>query len=174
MQTFSSHLQIKFKRNLKEHIRWLGYLDSDEFHAVMKKAYQTNANLKALQDIAHKVIQTEVYDKYSPVRPRTQDGIESFVSTRTDTGLAVFSDPKVATSKGPVSSGNPSDFSYVAFFDDPAYNSFLPPDDDAYSVIKFRPFSEPLERAIHEESVEQSMRAVLRAVMRRIPRRTDT
>jgi hypothetical protein len=171
MRTFSTRLRVKFQRNIKEHIRWLSYLDSSEFDATIKRNYQTGVNLKKLREIAQKVIQTEVYDKYTPTRPRTEDGINSFVSQKTETGLAVFSDPAIATTKGPVSSGNPRSLSYVAFFDDPAFNSFLPPEDDAYDIAKFRPFSEPLERAIYEESIEQSMKAILRAVVKRIPKR---
>ena len=175
--TVEPTFRVKFRSNIRQHIRWLEHMVSPEWAAQILKSYQSASNLAKLQRIARKVIQEEIYDKYSPEgsTERTGDAKRSFVAVQLSgehNGIGVRSDPSVAQTKGPVDQGSESDFSYAAFFDEPNFNSFLPPGKnlDVYSPRKFRPFMEPLTGAVEEFAKEAAMRATIRAVTQRMPR----
>lgn len=172
MKTFEPVFRVKFRSNIRAHIRWLEHMISPAWAAQVLKNYQSSSNLNELRKLARKVFQEEVYDAYSPSRPRTGAAKESFIAVQLEgQGLGVRSDPSVATSVGPFSSGSPEQFSYAAFFDNPGFNSFLPPKDNPTHPAKHRPFMAPMTHAVNEFAKEQAMRATIKAVTKKMPRR---
>jgi len=174
--TFENTFQVLFRGNIRAHRKWLEWLVSDGFFSSVKQRYESATNIAKMHDIAQKVVQEEIYNKHDG-EGRTGALKDSFYAVAVDepnqAGVAVISGPVVATSKGPFSSGNPSEFSYAAFFEEPAFNSFLLGSGvDVYNPIKFRPFMEPLERAMEEQAQEASMKALLRAVLSKMPKQT--
>lgn len=176
MRTFQPTFRVKFRSNIRAHIRWLEHMVSPAWAAQILKNYQSSSNLAQLRKIARKVFEEEVYNKYSPARPeeRTGNAKRSFVSVKLDgQGLGVRSRPDVAKTVGPVDSGSESEFSYAAFFEDPSFNSFLPPGKglEVNSPRKHRPFMAPMTEAVNEFAREQAMRATVKAITKKMPKR---
>lgn len=131
---------VKSQSNLEAHIKWVEYIAGTQFKEDWKASMQSPGHLKQLVDSARSIVETDIY----AFGRKTGNIKESFTGKvlTSDKGvtLAVYSDPSIAPSKGPFKSGNPSDFSYAAFFEDPKFNTFLPPKDNPIDRRRFRPF----------------------------------
>ena len=167
---FEMRFQVLFRSNIKSHRRWFEWLSSGAFFQTAAERYESATNVAAMHELAQQVIETEIYNKHDG-EGRTYSLLDSFLAAPTGKGITVYSDPAVAPSKGPFGSGSPEAFSYAAFFEETAFNSFiLGAGNDVFNEIKHRPFYEPLERAVEELARETSMRAILSAVVRRMPK----
>lgn len=167
-------LSIRFRHNVRAHITWFEWLSTDELFASIKKRYESSKNLRELQRIARQVVETEIYSK------NTTDGTGKIKKSVTpysggeydEAGVSVFFNPAVAPAKGPVDSGDLGSMNYAAFFDDPNWNSFLPPGKglEVFSPKKYRPFSEPLHKAGEDFATIRGMEAIMQSIKSKRPK----
>jgi len=127
---------MRRESNIAEHIRWFEYLASEKFVTDWYKATGQPGFLEELVQSAKAIVETDIYNRYKG--PDTGNIRDSFtgqkVTSKEEQALIVYSDPSVAEAWG-----NPQ-WSYAAFFEDPGFNTFIPPDDDPHDVRRFRPF----------------------------------
>lgn len=163
---------IRFRHNIRAHIKWFEYLESDRHFKNIKKNYETKANTRELQRLVREIVEQEIYSKNTTEGTgRIKESVESISNGNQQTAaVTAFFDPTVSPAKGPVDQGDINSMSYAAFFDEPAWNSFLPPNDDAYSPVKYRPFREPLTQAGQHFAKEQAIRAIVKATLIERPR----
>jgi hypothetical protein len=166
-------LRLKLRTNIRPHLRWFEFLMSEKFMSDIKRRYETVANANRMRRVVQQVVEEEIYsnEAYSG-----SGNIKQSVTAVTDVAesgasVAVYFDPNIAATKGPVSSGNESDYNYAAFFDRPEFNSFILGSGlDVFSPIKYRPFREPMEDAIKIEAERSSVRSIIESIRSLRPR----
>jgi hypothetical protein len=163
---------LKTRSNLDGHIRWLEYIASPQFVEVWKKGIQSKRYLEEQVKLARLIVEEDIY-AYNTTSgsgriKRSMDAM--FVENDGGVTSLLFSDPDVAPSKGPFSSGDPSEFSYAAFFEDPKFNTFLPPKDDPYDTRRYRPFFDHMTQTQLGLARNTNLRNIRRAIKMRMPR----
>jgi hypothetical protein len=164
-------LLLKSESNLENHIRWMAYLAGADFVNDWKKSIQTGGHMQQMIQAARDIVDELIYafstgDSTGKLR-------ESFTGKYLDASLpafAIYSDPRVAPSKGPFSSGNPSSFSYAAFFEDPEFNSFIPDRENPTETRRYRPFFDTLSLDQQTQSHEIVFSSLMQTIRRRMPR----
>lgn len=162
---------VKKESNLANHIRWLKYIAGPEFIKKWKEFSESGNNFKAMIRAAQNVVEEDIY-AYNTTSGsgRIKASIDAQGSQTVHPGFILFSDPRVAPSKGPFSDGNPSDFSYAAFFEDPKFNTFIPPEDDPFDSRRYRPFFKHMTATQRTQSLAAGFRGLIRAIRYRMPR----
>lgn len=163
---------VKRESNIDNHLRWLDYITSGSFLKDWKASIETGDNIQKLVDSARQVVEENIY-KFN-----TTDGTgsikESFQGGTTDegglAGLGVFSNPAIAPSVGTFESGVPERFSYAAFFEDPEFNSFIPPRDEPTNIKRHRPFMAAMAQHHQRISGELTLRALFIRLRRKMPK----
>lgn len=158
---------MRRESNLAGHIRWFEYLASENFVTDWYKAVGQEGFLERLVESARQIVQTDIYNVYSGYQgdgniKASMTG-ERQSSTEGQT-LIVYSDPSVAQAK------QYPTFSYAAFFEEPKFRSFLPPDDDPHDVRKFRPFYFAMQLAQSRLSNEGVVQRLFTIIRRHMPR----
>lgn len=160
---------VKRESNLEQHIRWFEYLTGSDFIDDVKKSYEKTNNRMALVRVARQVVESEIYSKNrTDGTGNIKRSFKVAASSNKFGGLTLFSDPREAPSKAGQSPGK---FSYAAFFEEPRFLSFLPPPDDPYSDVKYRPFWSPLVEAATKIASESHLDAVSINIKKRMPRK---
>lgn len=163
------HLRLSYKgSNVKQHIAWLQYLLDPLFWENAKERMQSKPRLQKLVAMARLVIQQEIYS-YANYQG---DGkiAESATAEGTLDGFGLYFDPAISGAKGPFSSGNPSEFSYAAFFEKPLeFNSFIQPRDTT-EPSRYRPFMQPLTEGYKVLSDANCLEAIRSAMKLKRPR----
>lgn len=163
---------LKSESNLDNHLRWLEYITGPEFVEDWKSSIKTGGHMQHLIESAKQMVDELIY-AFSTTADSTGRLRESFTGKFLDTALpafAIYSDPKVAPSKGPFSTGNPSDFSYAAFFEDPEFNSFIPNRDNPTETRRYRPFFDAMTLDQKTQGQEIVFAALMRTIRKRMPR----
>lgn len=163
---------LRRETNLHSHIRWIEYIAGREFIVEWYKAMEQPGFLQNLINSARQIVEEDIYARYQG--PETGNIKASFVGinqrTSAGTNQIVYSDPSIATAKGPMAGGIPSQFSYAAFFEDSKFNTFLPPKDDVHDVRRFRPFYFSMQLAQTRLSVDHAVRKTNQLIRKRMPR----
>lgn len=170
---FTLKFSYKQGSNLDPHIRWLEYLLSDEYQLEIQRRFESVTNQREARRITRSIIDTLIYQAYPDPGTRTGNLHDSFKvivgrGQKKSAYLAVYSDPRVATTKTGVAAGFTS---YAAFFENPEFDSFLPPKEDPTSPSKYRPFFQFLSEEIHRFTATQAHAAHTRTIKRRIPKK---
>jgi hypothetical protein len=164
-------LVLKRESNIENHIRWLEYIAGPQFIADWTAAIQTGGNMRKMVASARQIVEELIYAFNTTAG--TGRIKKSFIGTYTEganPGFAIYSDPSIAPAKGPVSSGNPEDFSYAAFFEDPKFNTFIPPKDDPLNQKRYRPFFQAMASDQQRLGLQVTFQALLRTIKRRMPK----
>lgn len=164
---------LKKESNIANHLRWLEYLAGPKFVSDWRQSIQTGGSLQEMIASARSIVDEYIYAFNTS--DRTTGRIKkSFTAKALDTDevseVAVYSDPSVAPSKGPFESGDPAKFSYAAFFEDPKFNTFLPPKDNPFDTRRYRPFFKPMTEAQHLIQRQLAFRTIVQTIRRRMPR----
>lgn len=159
----------KKSSNLAGHIRWLSHIASPAFAEDWRQKLLTQSNLKELVQQAQQVIEEEIYT-HGKGEGNIKKSMDAIALGEKDVRMVLFSDPTVAPSKGPFKSGNPAEFSYAAFFEDPQFNSFIPPRSNPYDKRRYRPFFQPMNQAHFAKAREMSRKSILRTIRMRMPK----
>lgn len=166
---------LKKESNIENQLRWLAYIAGDEFVADWKEAMQTGGHLSEMISSARKIVEELIYSfnttdgtgkikrSISGTYPETEEAAE----------FAVYSDPNIAPSKGPFASGDPQKFSYAAFFEDPKFNTFLPPKDNPTDTRRYRPFFGAMTKDQQRINQQIAFRTIMRTIRRRMSRMTE-
>jgi hypothetical protein len=156
------------RSNLKKHIEWLEYIVSPRFVEDANASYRANVTMQQITAAIRQVVEEEIYS----IGSSTGRIKRSFTAEPTDEGVAAYSDPSVAPSKGPFKSGSPEEYSYAAFFERPAeFNSFIPPRDDPSNETRYRPFMTPMVQAVKVVSTQRALKSVLSNIRAHQPRK---
>lgn len=163
---------VSRESTLDSNINWLEYLTSPDFVDDLKERYESKKNAQHLRRVAYDVITEEVYSKHSnPDRTdRARDSMKVVSTGKKTANLNVISDPSVAPVKSGKLKGSPR-HSYLAFFEKPEFQSFLPPEDNPYDILKHRPFMAQLTDSVRRETERMALDALVKQVRRRMPRK---
>jgi len=162
---------LKRESNIDNHLRWLGYILGPEFIKDVRDTIQTKKNIATLVESARDVVEEDIYAFNTTAG--TGNIKKSFEGTTFDYGmggLGIFSNPSIATSKGPFSSGSPNAASYAAFFEKPEFNSFIPPRDEPTNIKRHRPFMAAMASNQHRLSNEIVLAALFRRLRQKMPK----
>ena len=164
-------LLLKSESNLENHLRWLAHLAGDDFVSDWKSSLETGGNMQRMIDDARQTVDELIY-AFS-TGDSTGNLRESFTGKWLESKLpsfAIYSDPRIAQTKGPVASGNESQLSYAAFFEDPAFNSFIPDRDNPLETRRYRPFFDAMTMLQKNIGLEISFTSFMRTVRKHMPR----
>ena len=154
-------------------MRWLSYIAGPEFIKDWKKNAESGNSLKKLASTAKQIVEEEIYSKNTtPGTGRIKDSMVAVGREGELPGFAVASDPSIAPAKGPIdgSKAGASRFSYAAFFEDPKFNTFIPPEDDETDPRRYRPFFDAMVEANQMIAKQLAMESLMRTIKRRMPR----
>lgn len=160
-------LRFTHHSNLPQHVRWFEFLSGNSFASQLQKAYSTPPHLRRLRAVAQQVVEEEIYS-VSRGEGKIKESVEA--ASRGSGEMAVLFNPAISTSKGPFKNGgDPSKASYAAFFERLDFNSFIRALTPT-APIRYRPFWNPLQIAIHEESEKILMEAAMKTMRLYRPR----
>ena len=169
-------LLLKTESNFHNHLRWLSYLAGEEFATDWEHSLQTGGNMQKMIAEARAIVEEDIY-AYNTTSGtgRIKESITGFFGEGDDyrpgPTAYVYSDPSVAPSKGPFESGgDPSRFSYAAFFEDPEFNSFIPPREEPFDSRRYRPFFGHMTESQHRLNAELSRRALFVNIRKHMPK----
>lgn len=134
--------------SVRRHREWMQQLVDPLFWSNALARMQNQTRLAKLVALARQVIQEEIYS-ISRGEGLIEESIEA---APTQDGFGIRFNPAISTAKGPMENATPEQFSYVAFFENPDFNSFLPPKDQPFDQNRHRPFMTPLTEAYHAQS----------------------
>lgn len=163
------------RSNLGAHIRWFEYMAGADFHKDIVTKWQRPAHLAKLTQMATEVLQADVYDAYEPRSyQRTGSLLHSPRAKSIGGGDALgetilYLDPTAAPPKAEVSGMNPAKVNYGAFFERPAFNSFIQAEDTT-DPVRSRPFYLHMEIEFQEMEEKQAMKAILLTAKFKKPR----
>lgn len=163
---------LRQESNLRNHIRWLTFLASPEFASQWQKTFGTRVHMQELVNSAKQVVEEDIYayNTTSGTGRIKRSFVGKYMEADNGISAVVYSDPSVAPAKGPFSSGEPSDFSYAAFFEDERFNSFIPPKEEPRNIRRYRPFFGAMTAAQHQVSKALTLQHTLRRVRLRMPK----
>jgi len=167
-------LKLRFRTNIRSHLRWFEFLFSPKFYEDIKRRVEAVANVRRLRKLVEEVIENEIYNVSSDSlrTGNLRRSITGVAGTQDDVaGNTVYFDPSIAAAKGPIDGGSPPPLNYAAFFDRPEFNSFiLGTGLDVFNPLKYRPFREPMTLAFQVEGERQSIEAIARSILSKRPR----
>lgn len=167
------HWRLRFaydpkRSNLRQHIEWFQYIVSPRFVEDATASYKANVTMQQITTAIRQVVEEEIYS----IGSSTGRIKRSFTAAPTEDGVAAYSDPSVAPSKGPFSSGSPEEYSYAAFFERPAeFNSFIPPRDDPSSETRYRPFMTPMVQAVRVVATQRALKSIVSNLRKHQPKK---
>ena len=174
MRNRRNHINFKLEleANLDSLKKFYGYIISERFIVDLKKEFTRSTNLTFIRATVQQVVEDEIYS-IGMETGNIKRSFDAVPSPGNEIEITVFSDPSVATSKGPFYSGNPEDFSYAAFFEKPAdFNSFIPSTDgDLHNSIRYRPFMTPMVNSIYAPTHTAALYAFMAIIKRKLPRK---
>lgn len=165
---------LKKESNIENQLRWIAYIAGEEFVNDWRDAMQTGGHLQEMIHSAKQIVEELIYTfNTTEGTGRIKESISgTYPDTKEAAEFVVYSDPSVATSKGPFESGDPSKFSYAAFFEDEKFNTFLPPKDNPTDTRRHRPFFGAMTKDQQRIGQEIAFRTIMRTIRRRMSRMT--
>lgn len=165
-------LRIKVtKSNVPEFVNFFRFLSpgSHQLHKAVKAEYEKPSVITPLTVSARTIIKTLVYDTHESNRDRTYNLLNSFLADVNIDGdrnssLAIYSDPDIAPAK------QFPHLSYAAFFEEPSFNTFIPPR-GIVSPVNHRPFMNALTQFLKFFNDDYTLQTVTKVIKRHMPKK---
>lgn len=163
---------MRRESNIENYLRWFAYIAGPEFVEDWKKSLETNSAMAKRIQSARQIVEDYIYVHNTTAGTGRIRRSISAVATESDelSTNVVYSDPAIAPAKGPVGDGDPGRFSYAAFFEDPKFNTFLPPPDNPTDTRRYRPFFGPMTLQQKKVQQEIAFKTLMQTILRRMPR----
>ncbi len=169
--TYFTPLKATVTTNLAELDTFYHFLAGKTFVLDVAKEWGRGSMLAAIRRQIQQIVEDEIYRVGWETGNIKESFQVDFLPERME--MVAYSDPNIATSVGPFKDGNPSDFSYAAFFEEPEkFSSFIPsPENDPYNEIRYRPFFTPMVRVIKIFGNRSAAEALITVIKRKAPKR---
>lgn len=161
---YNTATDVKIDSNINDMVGFIGRLRSAEFPLEIDRHFNTSDNNSLLQAKAREIIGARIYDRYDPLKyERTYSIARSIVvdseggKPEEGTGRSLYSDPEIAPAK------KIPDVSYLVFFEDPKYNTFISP--LAKPVRKFFGAWEKLNETLAHRQAQDAVRKAISNLM---------
>lgn len=165
-------LLLRRESNIENYLRWFEYIAGPDFADDWKRSLETNSSMNKRIQSARQVVEDYIYaHNTTSGTGRIRRSISATaVESEELSANVVYSDPAIAPAKGPTGDSDPGKFSYAAFFEDPRFNTFLPPKDNPTDSRRYRPFFQPMTMQQKKVQEEIAVKTLMQTISKRMPR----